>query len=188
VRREVAVQGWHPVEDMIQWGFTRAPVVMANEAHDGLTLDRGWSLWAYEANVFDTDAPAWGTLERVNWREREQARNLCQVVAVAPAEPLLVWCGNRHAGKEAGGQGERTLMGWHFRAMSGIDQFVIDQTVTVAFRGRDMPWAPSLLAGLGDTLTAGGGAAAILREQAPAPLKGYPGVDAVVVSADNELT
>ncbi len=24
-------------------------------------------------------------------------------------------------------------MGWHFRAMSGTDPFVIDQTVTVAF-------------------------------------------------------
>jgi hypothetical protein len=30
------VEGWHPVEDVIQWGFTQAPVVMANEAHDGL--------------------------------------------------------------------------------------------------------------------------------------------------------
>jgi hypothetical protein len=143
---------------------------------------------AHEANVFDADAAAWRTMERVNWREREQARNLCQVVAAAPDEPLLPWCGNAHAAKKAGGAGERVLMGRHFRAMSGIDQFVIDQTVTVAIRGRDMPWAPPLLAGLGDTLTACGGAAAILREQAPAPLNGYPGVDAVVVSADNELT
>jgi hypothetical protein len=32
----VAVQGWHPVEDIVQCGFGRAPVVMANEAHSGL--------------------------------------------------------------------------------------------------------------------------------------------------------
>jgi hypothetical protein len=250
-RREVAVEGWHPVEDVIAWGFTQAPVVMANEAHDGMTrcvrtrevgvrmiraaheagvrrlamealprpdpgtpkpvraipaadrgylgqpdmrrliqtaLDLGWSLWAYEADVLDAAAPARGTLEHTNWREREQARNLCQVVAAAPAEPLLVWCGNGHASKRAGGEGEWVPMGWHFRAMSGIDQFVVNQTTTVAFRGLTRPWVPALLAGLGDVLTACGGTAGILREQAPAPLNGHAGVDAVVVSADNELT
>lgn len=30
-----------------------------------------------------------------NMREREQARNLSQVVAAAPGEPLLVRCGKR---------------------------------------------------------------------------------------------
>ncbi len=148
-------------------------------------LDLGWTLWAYEA-IFDAGAPARGTMQRTNWREREQARNLCQVVAAAPAEPLLVWCGNGHASKETGG--EWVPMGWHFRAMSGIDQFVISQTVTVAFRGRAASWVPPLLVGLGDILTACGGTAGILREQAPAPLNGHTDVDAVVISADNELT
>jgi hypothetical protein len=32
-----AVQGWRPVEDLIRWGFGQSPVVMANEAHSGLT-------------------------------------------------------------------------------------------------------------------------------------------------------
>jgi len=32
-----AVEGWRPVEDLIPWGFGQAPVVMANEAHNGLT-------------------------------------------------------------------------------------------------------------------------------------------------------
>jgi hypothetical protein len=32
----VAVEGWHPVEDIVRWGFAHAPVVMANEAHSGL--------------------------------------------------------------------------------------------------------------------------------------------------------
>ena len=150
-------------------------------------LDLGWSLWAYEAS-FDAIAPGRGTMEWTNWREREQARNLCQVVDAAPAEPLLVWCGNSHASKTAGGEGEWVPMGWHFRAMSGIDQFVIDQTVTVAFRGFARAWVPTLLADLADILSACGGTAGILREQAPAPLDGQPGVDAVVVSADNALT
>jgi hypothetical protein len=243
----VAVEGWRPVEDVIRWGFTQAPVVMANEAHDGLArcvrtreagvrmiraaheagvrrlamealpwpapdtpgpiqailwvgggyltqpdmrqliqaaLDLGWTLWAYEADMASYTGPR--TMERTNWREREQARNLCQVVAAAPTEPLLVWCGNSHASKQGGG--EWVPMGWHFRAMSGIDQFVISQTVTAAFRGRVASWAPALLAGLGEVLAACGGTAGILREQAPAPLNAFPGVDAMVVSADNALT
>jgi hypothetical protein len=30
------VEGWCSVEELVQWGFARAPVVMANEAHNGL--------------------------------------------------------------------------------------------------------------------------------------------------------
>jgi hypothetical protein len=42
--------------------------------------------------------------------------------------------------------------------------------------------------GFGETLAAYGGYAGILRDQAPPPLDGWTGIDAVVVSADNELT
>jgi hypothetical protein len=128
-------------------------------------LDRGWALWAYKA-VFDVGAPARDTMQRTNWREREQARNLCRVVAAAPAEPLLVWCGNGHASKEPGR--EWVPMGWHFRAMSGIDPFIISQAVTVAFRGQVASWVPPLLAGLGDVLTTCGGTAGI-RKKSRAP-------------------
>ena len=100
-----------------------------------------------------------------NWREREQARNLCGVRAAAPAEPLLVWCGNGHAGKEA--IEEWVPMGHHFAAMSGTDPFVIDQTVSVAFEGRSWPWLPDLVMAIGETLAAHGGTAGILRDQAP---------------------
>src|SRR6516162_11460864 len=31
-----AVDGWQPVEELTRWGFARAPVVMANEAHSAL--------------------------------------------------------------------------------------------------------------------------------------------------------
>jgi hypothetical protein len=246
------VEGWRPVEELIGWGFAHAPVVMANEAHNGLArcirtreagvrmiraaheagvrrlamealpwpapdspgpimaippesrgylaqpdmrrlmtaaLELGWSLWAYEA-VFeiaaDTDPATLLSMEFTNWREREQARNLCRVREIAPAEPLLVWCGNGHAGKEA--TQEWVPMGWHFRAMSGTDPFVIDQTVTVTFQGQPQRWVQELLASLGETLAAHGGTAGILRDHAPAPLNGRSGADAVVVSTDNSLT
>jgi hypothetical protein len=250
--KEAVVEGWCPVEELVQWGFGRAPVVMANEAHDGLArcvrtretgirmiraaheagvrrlamevlpwpasdvpgpiraipaptggylaqpdmrrliaaaLELSWSLWAYEA-VFemtaDTDPAELLSREFTNWREREQAANLCRLAAAAPAEPLLVWCGNSHASKAV--VGDWTPMGWHFRAMSGTDPFVIDQTVTVSFQGQPQPWVQALLAELGETLAAHNGVTGILRDQAPAPLHGWDHVDAVVVSAENALT
>lgn len=251
-RREVpAVEGWCSVEDLTRWGFAHAPVVMANEAHSGLTrcvrtreigvriiraaheagvrrlamealpwpadgsagpiqaipaaasgylaqpemrrlittaLDLGWSLWAYEARVEPGADPAeLMSMEFTNRREHEQARNLCQLLAARPGEPLLVWCGNSHASKEA--RGEWVPMGHHFAAMSGIEQFVIDQDVTVEFPGRGpQPWARKLLAALSDTLAAHGGAAGILRDQAPPPLDCWPGVDGVIISTQNTLT
>lgn len=79
-------------------------------------------------------------------------------------------------------------MGWHFRAMSGINPFVIDQTVSVLFPGPSKPWLPPLLASVGETLAAHGGTTGILRDQAPVPLCGRAGVDALIVSTENTLT
>ena len=98
----------------------------------------------------------------------------------------LIRCGNGHATKEK--CEDWIPMGWHFRATSGIDPFVIDQTVTVEFSSRQQPSVRELLAPLGETLAAYGGNAGILRDQAPPPLDGWTGIDAIVVSADNELT
>jgi hypothetical protein len=152
-------------------------------------LELGWSLWAYEA-VFEAGAEADParllSMEFTNWREREQAANLSRLVQAAPAEPLLVWCGNGHASKEAAS--EWVPMGWHFRAMSGVNAFVIDQTVSITFEGRPQPWVQPLLATLAQTLAAHGGTAGILRDQAPAPLSGRTGADAVIVSTENTLT
>jgi hypothetical protein len=125
-------------------------------------------------------------MEFTNWREREQAANLCQLMTADPTEPLLVWCGNSHARKRKGD--DWIPMGWHFRAMSGTDPFVIDQTVTVSFQGQPRQWVQALLAEVGETLAAHDGTAGILRDQAPAPLDGRGGVDAVVVSTENTLT
>jgi hypothetical protein len=251
------VEGWHPVEDVVRWGFGQRPVVMANEAHNGLArsvrtrligarmiraaheagvrrlamealhwpardvpgpittlpdddrgylaqpemramigtaLDLGWTLWAYERQ-FDatsrTDQAHLRSREHTNWRERQQAAHLGRLLEAAPDEPLLVWCGNSHASKHGPtgrDEGEWVPMGWNFRELSGIDPFVIDQTVTVDFGHRPQTWQRRVVADLAGTLAAHGGTAAILREQAPPPLDGYTGVDAVVVSADNALT
>jgi hypothetical protein len=151
-------------------------------------LDLGWSLWAYEALVGPgKDSAELVSLEFTNWRERERARNLCQIMAAAPEDPLLVWCGNGHAGKTA--YSEWVPMGHHFAAMSGIQHFVIDQTVTIDFTGDGpKPWVRELLAELGGTLAACGGTAGVLRSQAPPPLDRQFGVDAVVISTENTLT
>jgi hypothetical protein len=246
------VEGWCPVEDLVRWGFAHAPVVMANEAHNGLArcirtrkvgvriiqaaheagvrrlamealphrrgepqgpilavspdsggylaqpemrrltgtaLNLGWTLWAYEAVIDltpDTDWEHLRSTEHTNWRDREQAVNLCRLLEVAPGEPMLVWCGNSHASKVQ--HEEWVPMGWHFREMSGVDQFVIDQDVTVNFGGEPRPWVRELLASMADTLAVHGGTAGILRDQAPPLLAGRDGVDALVVSTDNEMT
>jgi hypothetical protein len=72
--------------------------------------------------------------------------------------------------------------------LSGIDPFVIDQDVTVDFgHGTRVDWARELLDSLRETLTAFGGTAGILREQAPESLAHWP-ADAVIVSTDNALS
>jgi len=86
------------------------------------------------------------------------------------------------------GSSEWVPMGWHFREMSGVDQFVIDQDVTVNFGEEPRPWVEELLASMADTLAAHGGTAGILRDQAPPPLNGRVGNDALIVSSDNEMT
>jgi len=155
----------------------------------GTALDLGWSLWAYEA-VFeitaDTDQARLRSMEFTNWREREQAANLCRLLEAAPGEPMLVWCGNSHASKRKGE--EWFPMGWHFLEMSGVDPFVIDQTVTVDFGEDGQQWVRELLASLSDILAAHGGTAGILRDQVPPPLDDWAGVDAFIVSTDNEMT
>jgi len=151
-------------------------------------LDLGWSLWAYEASIDPGKDPAeLVSMEFTNWRETEQARNLCQLVPAAPGEPLLVWCGNSHASRHA--DTEWVPMGHHFAVMSGIQHVVIDQTVTIDFSGDGLqPWVQELLATLRGTLAAHGGTAAIRRDQAPPPLDSWPGVDALIVSTENTLT
>jgi hypothetical protein len=151
-------------------------------------LDLGWTLWAYDAIIESRpgqDPAEFLTMEFTNWREREQAQNLCRVLAAAPGEPLLVWTGNSHAAKEPAQ--EWISMGCHFPGLSGIEPFVVDQTVTVDFGHGAGDWHQKLLDSLSDTLAAHDGTAGILCEQAPESLAGWP-ADAVIVSTDNALS
>jgi hypothetical protein len=79
-------------------------------------LELGWTLRACEAGVQSAAGPAdLLTVEFTSWREREQARNLCQILAGTPARPLLAWSGNGHAVKQA--SGGRVPVGHHFTAL-----------------------------------------------------------------------
>jgi hypothetical protein len=245
------MDGWCSVEELTQWGFAHAPVLMANEAHSGMqrcvrtrvvgarmvraaheagvrrlamealpwrrgdepgpireipaagggyldqpdmralmttALDLGWTLWAYDAIIEAKpghDPAEFLTMEFTNRREREQAQNLCRVLAAAPGEPLLVWSGNSHAAKVPAE--DWIPMGCHFPGLSGIDPFVVDQTVTVDFGHGARDWHRELLDSLSGTLAAHDGTAGILCEQAPESLAGWP-ADAVIVSTDNALS
>jgi hypothetical protein len=134
----------------------------------GTALDLGWTLWAYEAQFDvtpDTDRAWLRSMEFTNWREREQAANLGRLIDSAPGEPMLVWCGNGHASKHdpSGCDDDEWIpMGWHFRELSGLDPFVIDQTVTVNFSGRPPGHAQELLEFLAGTLADLGGTAETL--------------------------
>src|SRR5947209_8191145 len=80
----------------------------------GTALDLGWTLWPYEPVIEitpDTDRDHLRSMEFTNWREREQAANLCRLLEAAPGEPMLVWCGNSHASKVE--HEEWVPMGWH---------------------------------------------------------------------------
>lgn len=104
-----------------------------------------------------------------------------------PADRLLVWCGNGHATKVAG-PGWWEPMGFHFWRLAGEEPFVVDQTVTVAFPGSDPEWRERLVDEWRPVLEGLGGTAGVLATDAPGPLAGWPGVDAVVLSTDNSMT
>jgi len=238
------------IADLTTWAFARTPVVMVNEAHDGLArcsrtrqvglrivraahqagvrrlamealprrddgepgpitalpgasggylaqpdlrdlisaaLGLGWTLWAYEAPLGTTQATdrERSSLELTNWREREQALNLSQLMTGDPS-PLLVWCGNGHASKQA--IGDWTPMGAHFAGLSGIEPFVIDQTATIEFPGASEPWKAELVLSLAGVLTEHGGSVAVRREQAPPPLDEWTWVDGFILSTDNAFS
>jgi hypothetical protein len=77
-------------------------------------------------------------------------------------------------------------MGYEFAALVAEGAFVIDQTVTVAFPGLEQRQA-ARVAELAPILSRYGGTAGLLVEEA-GPLSCWPGVDALIVSTDNEMT
>jgi hypothetical protein len=117
-----------------------------------------------------------------NWRDDQQAANLSELFQGLPAaDRMLVWAGNLHHAKVRFMAYQPT--GWRFRARTGHDPFVIDQTVTVAFVERRtvstvLQWAQ------GELRRRGGEAGFIWRQGLP---RLSPGSDAWVLSLDNRM-
>lgn len=109
---------------------------------DALAL--GWNLLSYECDFSQWRGDT-RTAEFGNWRDAEEARNLTEFLARSPEDlKLQVWCGNSHQRKTPqrypGVRGATWIrLGKRFRELSGIDPFVIDQSVTVEYRWRRSP-------------------------------------------------
>jgi hypothetical protein len=117
-----------------------------------------------------------------NWRDARQAANLAALFAeLAPGSRMLVWCANLHLSKVRFMQYRPT--GWRFLDSTGVEPFVIDQTVTVNFMGRRGD--PQLVRWARGTLAARGGSAGFLWEEG-LPRLGL-GADAWILSLDNRL-
>jgi hypothetical protein len=152
-------------------------------------LGCGWTLHAYEADLASSPRKGPEDLAAVNWREDQQARNLGAVVTDLPdTAKVLGWCGNGHlvrrARKPTSGEPAWTPMGSLVAAYCGVEPFAIDQTVTVAWDGKDPDW----LELFADVLKSHGGTAGVLATEAPDELS-WRGedADAYVLSLDNEL-
>src|SRR6266849_955490 len=157
-------------------------------------LDLGWTLVPYEAD-FSLQPPGLSHRAENNWREEMQARNLAAALNALPVDAkLLVWCGWAQHNKvpvlpgPGGSDADEPwlLMGYHFKELSSIDPFVIDQTLTVHLPGLAQ-YRQDWLEKITPQLTSLGGTAGFLREEAPLCLKLEDGVDAWIASLDNEM-
>jgi len=145
----------------------------------------GWTLIAYEVDIWPPPGLEPNTREAGNWREEQQARNLIDELAILPAgAPLLVWCGNDHLAKRA--LGEWRPMGVRFTEISGIDPFAINQIRSVEFPGQ-VPQAGLWVAAYADEIAARGGAAGFLAEDAPSGWVFPESADAFVIASDNRM-
>jgi len=150
--RHLAMEALHPWFAQTANRSRELPVTNAGYlGHEDLrllmadALALGWELVAYEC-----DFSKWkGLMPRrvafANWRDLEEARNLTEFLArSSPGLRLLVWCGNRHQRKTpqrySGLFGGRWIrMGQRLKELSGIEPFVIDQSVTVEYRRGHSP-------------------------------------------------
>ena len=117
-----------------------------------------------------------------NWRDERQAANLAALLGELPAgDRMLVWAANLHHAKVRFMAYQPT--GWRFRTLTGVDPFVIDQTVTVAFVER-RAGSPVLRWAQAELRRRGGEAGFIWHEGLP---RLSPGSDAWVLSLDNRM-
>jgi len=174
------------------------------------SLDLGWTLIAYEAGpqqwllerhainlasvteptqfaeILRDYQPEMLSQEFTNWREVQQACNLIKALdALPPTTSLLVWCGNGHL--------TRTIvqdwqpMGYQFQTLSGLTPFVIDQTSLVNFGSSSVSINEEIAKPFITELTALGGTAGFLAEEAPSSFQDFAGADAYLLSLQNEL-
>jgi hypothetical protein len=117
-----------------------------------------------------------------NWRDGVQAGNLARLLAELPADDrMLVWTTNLHHAKVRYMAYQPT--GWRFRNLTGVDPFIIDQTVTVTFVERRAA-NPVLSWAHGELRRRDGDAGYIWREGLP---RLSAGSDAWLLSLDNRL-
>ena len=121
----------------------------------------------------------------MNWRDDQHARNLLAILASIGAEtPLFVWCGNGHLTKHE--VGEHRPMAFRLTELSGINPFSIDQTQGVLFEEGRRPYAARWVDAYSGEMTARGGAAGFLAEDAPTGWA-HAGADAYVLLLENRL-
>lgn len=177
-------------------------------------LDLGWTLIPYEADpgkwikyqhgIDLTEADPdemkrrWQEFEAefvslafTNWREEQQALNIIRAFQSLPENtPLFVWCGNSHHAKTP--REGWIPMGYQFQQHSGIDHFVIDQSISVKFDPRnhhrlEEEWVLPFT----QDLAKHGGTAGFLTDEMVEPFVrlgiGDVGEDAVLLSRQNEL-
>src|SRR5207249_1473976 len=123
-----------------------------------------------------------------------EARNITDFLASMPDYlKLLVWCGNSHQRKTPqpypGVPASTWIrLGQRFRELSGIDPFVIDQSVTVEYRWRRSRRHDDVKRYSAD-LRALGGTGGFLREEDPDPhWRDDLSADAWLLSHDNSMT
>ena len=155
-------------------------------------LGLGWTLVAYEC-----DFRAWtggSTLSAAfgNWRDAEESRHIAEFLATSPTDrKLLVWCGHSHQRKTPQAYpGVRNSnwvrLGARLRDDSGIDPFVIDQSVTVRYWWWRKP--PRDARPCREELSRLGGTAGFLREEDPDPRwRDDLSADAWLLSLDNRM-
>lgn len=169
-------------------------------------LDLGWILIPYEADIEALPAEhkraesanrdeeelagklSEVAMERINWREAQQALNLTNALNALPSgAKLLVWCGWGHHARAQFEEGF-TPMGYRFCQSNGTEFFGINQVVTVDAYPEDAPKGPHLAERFAAELTAHGGTAGFLTEESPiAFLRNREDHDAFILSTQNEL-
>lgn len=186
---------WRSVEELVEIGFQRSRVVMMNEAHAGdLRCIRTRVIGQRILPTAYKMGARFLAMEAL-WPEITEEANLIAYLQSKTSDTkLLVWCGNSHHAKmiipsqpDDAEVGEWISMGYQFKALSGIDPFVIDQIRTVHFPDFARRGMQEWLNEVTPQLSSFGGTAGFLAEEAPACFHTSGAEDAYIVSLENEM-